>query len=460
MDRLTLQLDESLRGATKLRRHRIQRTLIMLALVPCLVMAVVLAGVGYAAGSVRSSAGKKAQTTASQKKQSSAPKKNKNADAKKDAPAAAEVSDPKPDEPVTVDLMMVGDLLLHEGVIYSGDQGDGTFNYDHLFTHIADDVAAADIAVLNQETILGGSNWPYTGYPVFNSPQELGDAEAKVGFDVILKATNHTLDLGYDGVRTELAYWRDNHPEMSIIGMADPDSEDHVCPGGTTSVAGPYIYEKDGLRIALLNYTNVLNGNVDESYDGNVVSVWDDDKIIADIASAHEQADIVVVFPHWGPEYQTTESDHQRWGAQFLYDAGADVVIGGHPHVIQPVEVWGGEGERKMLCMFSVGNYVAHMYNAYRQVGGMAKVRFVKDADGARVADYEFVPIVCQLEPNTPNLTGYKLSDYTDELAATSIISSIDGGNGATAGWYQDFCAGVLGDSFDWETMSVHGSLS
>ena len=120
------------------------------------------------------------------------------------------------------------------GIIEGGARADGTRNYDHLFVPIASDVAEADVAVLNQETILGGTRWPYSGYPMFNSPQEVGDAEVAVGFDVILKATNHTLDLGYDGVRAELSYWAQAHPQTAVIGMADPDGS-HVAPAGGTS---------------------------------------------------------------------------------------------------------------------------------------------------------------------------------------------------------------------------------
>ncbi|MDI9590727.1 MAG: CapA family protein [Acidobacteriota bacterium] len=373
------------------------------------------------------------------------------ADEPQEQPAA------QPAETVTVRLMMVGDILMHSSVIDSGRQADGSLAYDHLFAPLAADIAEADVAVLNQETILGGSSWPYTGYPTFNSPQEVGDAEAAAGFDVILKATNHTLDLGYDGVRAELAYWASAHPEVAVIGMADPDG-DGICPAGGTSPAGAYVYEKDGLRIALLNYTDVLNGNVDPAHDGRVVSVMSEEGVRADVAAARERADIVVVFAHWGEEYETVPTESERHWADVLCEAGADVVIGGHPHVIQPVEVL-GEGDDRMLVCWSVGNFVSTQLGAANMVGGMVRIDFVKDARGARVGEYAFIPTVTQREGGTAGITAYKLADYTDELAARSPISSIDGGNGATAAWYADYCAQVLGDAFDRETASVHGSL-
>ena len=360
-------------------------------------------------------------------------------------------------EPVTIRLMMVGDILMHMGVIESGNRGDGTYGYDHLFAPIADDIAWADVAVLNQETILGGTGWPYSGYPVFNSPQEVGDAEADAGFDVVLKATNHTLDLGYDGVRAELAYWAGEHPQMAVIGAADPDG-DGIAPVGGTSPAGPYVFEKDGFRVALLNYTDVLNGNVDPDNDGRVVSIMDEERIQADVADAHEKADLVVVFAHWGEEYETSPVESERYWAGVLQDAGVDVVIGGHPHVIQPVEVL-DDGTHKMLVCWSVGNFVSTQDGAANMVGGMVKLTMVKDDDGARVTDYEFAPTVTQKEGYSTNMSAYKLADYTDELAARSTVGQSDGGRGMTRQWYVDFCSEVLGEAFDLETMSIHGTL-
>lgn len=371
------------------------------------------------------------------------------------------VDDPAPEviepvEPVSMQLMAVGDMLMHMGVIESGNMGDGSYNYDHLFAPIAADVAEADVAVLNQETILGGTQWPYSGYPSFNSPQEVGDAEANVGFDVILKATNHTLDMGYDGVRSELGYWAASHPEMSVIGAADPDGEG-ISPAGGSSPAGACYYEKDGLRVALLNYTDVLNGNVDPENDYRVVSIMNEETIFADVAAAREQADIVVVFAHWGEEYETTPVESERYWAGVFQEAGADVVIGGHPHVIQPVEVL-GEGDDRMLVFWSVGNFVSTQVDACNMVGGMVKLTLVEDANGARVSDYAFIPTITQKEPYTMGMSSYKLSDYTDELAALSTVSQT-AGEGATRAWYVDYCAGVLGDAFDLETLSVHGTL-
>ena len=443
-------LDNRYNGTTNPRRHRMRWLLGTLALIAAVVVA--LAGVAVIAGKILVS-----RYAFEPQPVSEEVAVEDEAQVEEEAPPAQPVVDVAP-EPVHVRLMSIGDILMHMGVVESGYLEDG-LNYDHLFAHIADDVAEADIAILNQETILGGDAFPFSGYPTFNSPQQVGDAEVAVGFDVVLKATNHTLDMGYQGVREELAYWRDQHPEMAVIGMADPDGEDHVCPAGSTSPAGAYVYEKDGLRVALLNYTYWLNGNVDVSYDENVVSCLTEEGVRSDIAWARENADFVVVFPHWGNEYETWPSEQERYWAGIFQEEGVDVVIGGHPHVIQPVEVW-GEGDDRMLVVWSVGNYVSTQVNASNMVGGMVKVDFVKDANGTHVGEWSFTPTITQREGYTTNMSAYKIHDYTDELAAQSTIGATDPGAGGSVGWYTDYCAGVLGDAFDWDTLTVHGDLS
>ena len=452
MGRQRLNLDKRYTGATEPRKHRVRWVVLALACMALAAASLAVVLVVARAG-MRARSGFTGQGIAplSLVRDPEAPAEP--------APAPEPEDEPATQDPVTLDLMMIGDVLMHEAVIESGNHGDGTYSYEHLFSHIGAEVEAADVAVLNQETILGGSAWPYSGYPVFNSPQAVGDNEAALGFDVVLKATNHTLDLGYDGVRAELAYWHDKHPEMSVIGAADPDGNG-VCPAGGTSPAGACLIDHDGLKVALLNYTDVLNGNVDPSFDHRVVSIMGEEGVRADVAAAREAgADFVVVFTHWGEEYETTPTERERYWAGVLHDAGVDVVIGGHPHVIQPVEVL-GEGDDRMLVMWSVGNFVSNQPGAANMVGGMAKVHFVKDADGCRVGEWSFTPTVTQREGYSTNLTAYLLRDYTDELAAASSINATDPGNGGTAGWYRDYCASVLGDAFDWDTLSVHGSLS
>lgn len=158
-----------------------------------------------------------------------------------------------PFEPVNIDLVMVGDILAHEGVYNSGFYPDGTINYDHIFANVKEDLHAADIAIVNQEVVLGGMELGLSGYPCFNSPTELGDALVDAGFNVILHATNHALDKGITGIDNTLAFWKENYPDLPILGIHDENFTDYE----TQDI---YVFEKDGLRIAILNYTYGTNG--------------------------------------------------------------------------------------------------------------------------------------------------------------------------------------------------------
>ena len=150
---------------------------------------------------------------------------------------------------VDVSIIMVGDLLMHDNVSASGYMPDGTVNYDHIFAHVKDDVQAADVAVINNEVIYGGDDRGYQNYPMFNVVTPLGDAVVDAGFDVVLHASNHVLDQGTSGVENCLDFWNNKHPETAVLGIHE-SSED---------AAEIYVYEKDGFKIAMLNYTYERN---------------------------------------------------------------------------------------------------------------------------------------------------------------------------------------------------------
>ena len=341
--------------------------------------------------------------------------------------------------PVTIDICMVGDVLLHPSVYNSGLQADGTYNFSHLFANVSDEVSACDLALVDQETILGGTALGLSGYPVFNGPQEVGDAEVEAGFDVVLRATNHTMDKGYDGIHSELEFWRTAHPEVAVVGCTDPQVEE---PDADRPI---YVYEKDGFRVAVLNYTYGLNGYEDPK---GAVAILDEASVREDCKLARESADIVVVCPHWGTENVTgPDEEQQRWAKIFL-ECGVDVVFGNHPHVMGPVEVMTGGDGHAMVCYWSVGNFISGMDAPQNMIGGMARVTLERDATGAcRVASYGMKPLVTHINP--ANETTYFLADYTDELAATSKFPSV------TPDWAQELCADVLGSAYNREKSEL-----
>ncbi len=313
-------------------------------------------------------------------------------------------------------LLAVGDNLIHIEVVKSGKQADGSYNYDHLYSNLKEEISAADLAVVNQETILGGKDFPYSGYPNFNSPTQIGDALIGAGFDIVLQATNHTMDMGLKGVENTLAYWK-THPEITVLGINETEDASKQIP----------IIEKNGIKLAMLNYTYGLNGYSLPKKKPFLVNILDKKKMAGDIALAESLADFTIVFPHWGSEYVYTPTSMQKELTKFYYEHGVDLVIGAHPHVIEPVEWIETDEKHRMLVYYSLGNFMSYQKEAPRMLGAMAKVTITKDGGQTYISEAGITPIVTHYEngPADFHYAIYKLEDYTPELARIHGVSDI-----------------------------------
>ena len=236
---------------------------------------------------------------------------------------------PTPTPKPSVTLTMVGDILLHTRIHEYSRQEDGTYNFDAIFANTAEQIAEADLALVNQEVIIGGAELGVSGYPSFNAPYEVGDALVKAGFDVALHATNHALDKGKKGVLNCIAFWEENHPEIGVLGIHDSAEDQEEL----------YIIEIEGIRIAILNYTYGTNGISMPKDMPYAVDMLTEDAVIEDLKRAKEQADFVIVCPHWGTEYRLTPDKSQKKWTQLFLEYGVDLVLGTHPHVIEPIEL-------------------------------------------------------------------------------------------------------------------------
>lgn len=319
-------------------------------------------------------------------------------------------------------IVMVGDMLMHMKVVNSGKQEDGTYNFDHLFENVKDTIEEADLAIVNQETILGGKELGYSGYPSFNSPTELGDAEVKAGFDVILHATNHALDKKKNGVMNCMEFWDTNYPDIEYLGINKSQQEQDE---------DIYVYEENGIKIAILNYTYGTNGIKTPSDMPYLVNYLKEDKIRADVEKAESIADFTIVCPHWGTEYRLESDAKQEKWTKLFFECGVDLVIGTHPHVIEPVEWITDEQGNGMLVYYSIGNFVNGTSSTkgdltHRMVGGIADVTLERNESGEVViADYDAIPIVSHVAEGK-EFTVYYLSDYTSELAEENLINLQD----------------------------------
>ena len=345
--------------------------------------------------------------------------------------AEAIVPEPIPEpipEDKTIRLLAVGDNLFHAGVHLTGKQSDGTYDFSFLFETIQPYLDEADIKIINQETILGGNhrgNDGHLGYPLFNSRTEVGDAIAKAGFNVVTHSTNHTADQGLDGLLHCATYWEENHPEVLISGIRSEAADEIDIP----------TMEIEGVTFAFLNYTYGPNlGSFPSQYEGymDMLCYYDEKnrmidftsinpEVLSDIKRAEELADIVVVCPHWGTEYTTTQSSYQEEFALQMTEAGADLIIGTHPHVVQPVSYIESENGNKALCYYSLGNYVSTQKQVECMLEGMAVVTYTVTHDGQISINEEetgVIPLVCQYTQGSVRIENiYFLNDYTEELA-------------------------------------------
>lgn len=322
----------------------------------------------------------------------------------------------------TIQIVMVGDMLMHEPIIKSGLQADGTYNFDHLFANVKDTIEKADLAIANQETIMGGPDFGYTGYPSFNTPYALADAEEKAGFDVLLFATNHAMDKGLRAIYNCIENMETNHPEMAYLGINKSQQAQNE---------NIYVYEKNGMKIAILNYTYGTNGIPLPSDQPYLVNLMKEQKIRSDIQKAEEIADFTILCPHWGNEYNLGISYDQKKWTQIFLEEGVDLVIGAHPHVIEPVEWVTDDAGNKMLVYYSIGNFVNGTSSTghgvtNRMVGGIADVTLKKNEAGVvEIVEHDAIEIVCHMAEGSA-YTVYYMEDYTEEMASENLILKQD----------------------------------
>lgn len=325
-------------------------------------------------------------------------------------------------------IVMVGDVLLHTPVEESCMEEDGSYDYDSLFAGTKDVIADADLALVNQEVIIGGAELGISGYPAFNADFTLADSLVNAGFDVICHATNHALDKGRKGLISCAENWRENYPEVTVLGIHD--SADAATSGG----AEPAVIERNGMRIAILNYTYGTNGIALPEDMPYAVDLLNEEQVVADIKVAEEIADFTIVCPHWGTEYRlSADAMQEKWTKIFL-ENGVDLVLGTHPHVIEPIEwIVDEESGQRMLVYYSLGNFVNWTSGtgegtANRMVGGMAGVTLERDEDGeVEIADYGVRALVSHVEDGPDGVCTYFLSAYDETKASENAITRQDG---------------------------------
>lgn len=379
-------------------------------------------------------------------------------------PTPSPIPTPTPFPEHDITLMAVGDNLMHMGIIASGKQEDGTYDFSMLFQGIEPFLQTADLKIINQETVMGGNSRGFSGFPYFNSPTEVGDAIADAGFNVVLQASNHTADQKLDGLLYCADFWKSRHPEVLVAGIHEDTSQSGDIPLLTiedvTFAVLNYTYSAntETLPLNLLGHLNLLCAVNERT--GQMDFTTLNPQVTDDIARAKELADIVIVCPHWGTEYSSKVSRYQKKWALEMTAAGADVIIGTHPHVVEPVEWITAENGNQALCYYSLGNYVSSQKNALSMLEGMAWLTFHVTEDGVSI-DRDttgVLPLVCQYSGSPVRFDNvYLLEDYTEELAAAHGIRSY-GGVALHLEDLQKWSSEILGDFILTKDQVLHNA--
>ncbi len=324
-----------------------------------------------------------------------------------------------------VTLIFAGDAMQHTPQIYAAKTDSG-YNYKPVFELIRSKISSADIAGVNFETTLGGA--PYTGYPLFCSPNEYAEALHQAGFNLFFTANNHALDSGKKGFEQTIQIIKDLGAKQTGTFTSAQER----------ALNYPLMLIKNGIRIAFLNYTYGTNGLVIN--EPNIINLIDTTLIKKDIAAAQKlHPDIMIAVMHWGEEYHTHPSAQQKKTAQFLLNNNVRIIIGHHPHVVQPIQTLTENNNITHTVFYSLGNFISNQRKQNRDGGMLAEIVLRKtsndDAITIESVDYSLFWVhkyfskgkpIFRILPVQKDTTGYNLQPGEQWMMDRFVKSSID----------------------------------
>lgn len=294
----------------------------------------------------------------------------------------------KQETDTTFTLTAIGDVMCHNTQYMDAyDSNTGTYDFSYVFDNISSYTKTADICIGNLETSFAGEDRGYSNYPTFNSPDSLADSLKRIGVDVLSTAGNHALDMGFSGLSRTIDVL--DKADISHLGT-------YKTQGDQDRVLIKYV---KGVKIAFINYTYGTNGISVPSDKKFCINLIDKDLIKKHIETAKNQnADIIVACMHWGTEYQTKQNSEQKELADFLFQNGVNVIIGNHPHVIQPMEkrtVTLEDGStRDGFVAYALGNFICDQNAVNTRDSIILNLKITKHTDGSITIDnYDYVPI-------------------------------------------------------------------
>jgi poly-gamma-glutamate synthesis protein (capsule biosynthesis protein) len=275
------------------------------------------------------------------------------------------VEEPK-EENYSFSLVAVGDALIHDGIYNSAYIGNNNYDFTKMFKYIKPVISEFDLAFYNQETAIGGKNIGLSSYPNFNSPDEIGLNLIDIGFNLVNLATNHTIDRGGVASTYSANFWKNKKDVYAVGNYASQIDRDEVI-----------IKEVNGITYSMLGYTYGTNGIAIPTGKDYLVNVYNAEKVKTDIERVRDKVDVLIVSMHWGIEYTHAPTDTQKTQAEYLASLGVDIIIGHHPHVIQPIDFIDDT-----LVIYSLGNFISGQNQEAQRVGLMAALTVNKKVKG------------------------------------------------------------------------------
>jgi len=371
--------------------------------------------------------------------------------------------DPVPEHVVaTATIASMGDLLMHKPV-FDTCRADGGYDFSSIFRYAKDLIASYDYSLANLETTFGGDGYVYQGNPAFNCPDQLADAVVDAGYDLLLTANNHAGDTMGDGILRTVELIRSKG--LTALGSQLSGDEPKYA-----------VVEVNGIKIGMVCYTWAYSGNgstfslnglnpVKDEGQMNYFTNNNPDKLYNELgpileAMKADGAEATMMFIHWGVEYQTTENEAQRVMAQKLCDMGFDVIVGGHPHVVQPVSLLESTVDpgHKTVCIYSLGNAVSNQRTGistlfpagYTEDGALFTVSFEKYSDGTvYLAGADVVPTWVNMHSNngSKEYNILPLQDSTREQWQESY--NLTDANRSAAEKSYDRTMGIVGEGLE-----------
>lgn len=284
-------------------------------------------------------------------------------------------------EDISFTLTAIGDIMCHDTqYIDAYNYTTGEYDFNYVFEDIIEYTSAADLTIGNLETTFGGEDEGYRNYPTFNSPDALAYAISNIGVDVLSTASNHSMDSGYDGIERTLEILEDASI-LSVGTATSQEQRDEIL-----------FVDVKGVKIAIISYTYGTNGISVPTNTAYAVNLIDEDLILQDIEYAKsENADMIIACMHWGTEYSLEATTTQLDLTDLLFENGVNIILGNHPHVVEPMEIREVTMEdgtvRECFVIYALGNFISDQVYTNTRNSIILNLEITKTSDGEILID-------------------------------------------------------------------------